>query len=131
MSISFTAMLFRIRFATGGPAALALEATKGGIKERAVSSLAGSFGIERSRVARHLQKTFTHDWSRDRYSRGAYSYSVVGGSDVGKRLSRPVRGTLFFAGEAANAEGRSGTVHGALESGEHAAKQVLRSLSKR
>jgi len=85
--------------------------------------------VDRRSIARHLQKAFTHDWTRDPFSRGAYSYSVVGGSDVGKRLSRPVRGTLFFAGEAANAEGRSGTVHGAIESGEYAAKQVLRAIS--
>lgn len=112
----------------GGPAALALEANKGGIRERAVSSLAESFGVDRRSLARHLQNRFTHDWSRDPFSRGAYSYSLVGGSDAGKRLSRPVRGTLFFAGEAANAEGRNGTVHGAIESGENAAKQVLRAL---
>jgi monoamine oxidase len=112
----------------GGPAALALEATKGGIRDRAVSALAESFGIDRRTVARHVRETFTHDWSRDPFSRGAYSYSLVGGGDVGKHLSRPVRGTLFFAGEAADPEGRSGTVHGAMGSGEHAATRVLRAL---
>ncbi len=83
------------------------------------------------RVTRHVMKTLRHDWSRDPYSRGAYSYSLVGGSDVGKRLSRPVRGTLFFAGEAADPEGRNGTVHGAIGSGYHSAKQALRALERR
>ena len=32
---------------------------------------------------------------------------------------------LFFAGEAADTEGESGTVAGALQSGMHAARQVL------
>jgi uncharacterized protein with NAD-binding domain and iron-sulfur cluster len=35
---------------------------------------------------------------------------------------------VFVAGEAANAEGRSGTVHGAIASGNEAAKGVLRVL---
>jgi monoamine oxidase len=114
----------------GGSAAIALEDCKGGIRASAVSSLAESFGIGRGTAARHVRKIFSHDWTRDPYSRGAYSYSVVGGSDAGKRLSRPVRHTLFFAGEAADPEGRTGTVHGALGSGEHAARQVLRALGR-
>ncbi len=77
------------------------------------------------RVTRHVMKTLRHDWSRDPYSRGAYSYSLVGGSDVGKRLSRPVRGTLFL-----DAEGRTGTAHGAIGSGYHSAKQALPALGR-
>jgi monoamine oxidase len=114
----------------GGPAALALEAGSQRIADAALSSLAKSFGADPRTVRRHLLKTFRHDWTRDPFSRGAYSYPLVGGSDVGKRLSRPVEGTLFFAGEAADAEGRNGTVHGAIGSGEAAAKRALRSLQK-
>ena len=62
----------------------------------------------------------------DPYSRGAYSYMVVGGSDSPGKLARPVQETLFFAGEASDAEGRTGTVHGAIGSGRRAAKQALR-----
>jgi monoamine oxidase len=36
-----------------------------------------------------------------------------------------VEGTLFFAGEATNTEGEEGTVHGALETGWRAAREVL------
>jgi monoamine oxidase len=69
-----------------------------------------------------------HNWSADPLSRGAYSYVLVGGSDAGPALARPVDGTLFFAGEAFDAEGRNGTVEGAIASGQHVARQVKRSL---
>jgi monoamine oxidase len=114
----------------GGPAALALESDAGRISEIAVSSLADAFGCDRRTVKRHVLTTFRHDWSRDPFSRGAYSYSAVGGADAGKLLSTPVAGTLFFAGEAADAEGRNGTVHGAIGSGKRAAKQAMRSLDR-
>jgi monoamine oxidase len=36
-----------------------------------------------------------------------------------------VAGTIFFAGEATHAGGDAGTVHGAIETGERAANQLL------
>jgi len=42
-----------------------------------------------------------------------------------------VDGTLFFAGEATDAEGRTGTVHGAIASGRRAAAQVEKALAPR
>lgn len=74
---------------------------------------------------------WTHNWVNDPYSRGAYSYMVVGGSDSPGKLARPVKGTLFFAGEASDTDGRTGTVHGAIASGRRAAKQALRALGSR
>jgi monoamine oxidase len=84
--------------------------------------------VDRRFVDRHLMRTFAHDWSRDPSSRGAYSYPLVGGSDAGTALARPLRSTLSFAGEATDAEGRNGTVHGAIASGHRAAAQVHRAL---
>ena len=75
--------------------------------------------------------SWTHNWMNDPYSRGAYSYTVVGGSGAPAKLARPVRGTLFFAGEASDSEGRTATVHGAIASGRRAAKQALRALATR
>jgi monoamine oxidase len=114
----------------GGPSAFALERSRVPLRENAISSLANAFGLDRRKIARHVEKTFAHDWSRDPYARGAYSYSVVGGSDAAKKLSRPVRGTLFTAGEAADEEGRSGTVHGAIASGYRAAEQVTKTIGR-
>jgi monoamine oxidase len=71
---------------------------------------------------------WTHNWEADPYTRGAYSYIVVGGDDAPAKLARPLRRTLFFAGEASDPDGRTGTVHGAIATGHRAAKQVLRAL---
>ena len=62
-----------------------------------------------------------HDWRVDPFSRGAYSYTVVGGSAPEAPV---VDDTLFFAGEAF-AGGSIGTVEGALETGRHAAESLL------
>jgi monoamine oxidase len=42
-----------------------------------------------------------------------------------KALAAPVQNTLFFAGEAADTQGESGTVAGALQSGKSAARRIL------
>jgi len=67
----------------------------------------------------------THDWQSDRWSLGAYSYALVGGADAHRELAAPVEDTLFFAGEATDARGHNGTVHGAIFSGYRAAREVL------
>jgi monoamine oxidase len=65
-----------------------------------------------------------HDWRTDPFARGAYSYLAVGGSGAREVLGAPVAGRLFFAGEATALDGESGTVNGALRSGERAAEEV-------
>jgi monoamine oxidase len=71
-----------------------------------------------------LAAAYAQDWHADPYSRGGYSYVVVGGSGARERLAEPVDGTLFFAGEATDAD-EAGTVAGALRSGQRAAREVL------
>ena len=72
-----------------------------------------------------LVGTFTHDWQSDPFSRCAYSYAGVGGKDAHAALAKPLRGTLFFAGEATSGD-ETGTVAGAIDSGRRAAKELLR-----
>ena len=94
----------------------------------AIGSIARQFGVARKTVEGMLTGAWTHDWSADPWSRGAYSYPMVGGSEAAKSLARSVDSTLFFAGEATDAEGRNGTVHGAIGSGYRAAAQVQKAL---
>jgi monoamine oxidase len=115
---------------TGGVDAIALADAGRALPGIAIRSLADSLGINASRLQRHVQATFHHDWVADRLTRGAYSYPLVGGADAPKALARPVFGTLFFAGEATDEEGRTATVHGAIGSGRRAARQAWRSLSR-
>jgi monoamine oxidase len=72
-----------------------------------------------------LAAAYVHDWRADPYARGGYSYVKVNGEGAREQLAAPLEATLYFAGEATNAEGESGTVGGALQSGERAAREAL------
>jgi len=72
-----------------------------------------------------VRAVYTHDWSTDPFSRGAYSYGGVGALAARETLQRPVAGTLFLAGEALAGAGLNGTVSGALTSGLQAAATLL------
>jgi monoamine oxidase len=112
---------------SGGPPAAALSGkSTEEIAATAVRDLAEHLGISRRRVESRLLAAWSHDWDNDPFARGAYSYARVGGSRAAAALARPVEKTLFFAGEAADAEGRTGTVEGALATGLRAARQVAR-----
>ncbi|HEV8629204.1 MAG TPA: NAD(P)/FAD-dependent oxidoreductase [Thermoanaerobaculia bacterium] len=114
---------------TGGPRAAAIAARgRGAVESTAMAELAAALGVPRRAVTSRLVATWMHDWQADVHSRGAYSYARVGGAGTARSLSRPVEGTLFFAGEATDAGGRTGTVEGALASGLRAARQVRRAL---
>jgi monoamine oxidase len=114
---------------SGGPQAAAIAARgRRAVESTAVAELAAAFALPRRAVTSRLLATWMQDWQRDVYSRGAYSYARVGGAGAAGSLSRPVEDTLFFAGEATAARGRTGTVEGALASGLRAARQARRAL---
>ncbi|MDQ3949608.1 MAG: FAD-dependent oxidoreductase [Gemmatimonadota bacterium] len=116
----------------GGPDAHSLSRLpQREIEERTVKALARRLHIAPRRLEPHVRACHMHNWSADPFSRGAYSYVVVGGAGAATKLARSVAGTLFFAGEAFDAEGRNGTVEGAIASGRHAASQVIRALAAR
>jgi monoamine oxidase len=112
----------------GGPRAIALSgAAEGDLIERALNGFGELFN--KPELARNeFEGGLTHDWSRDPFARGAYSYVAVGGRDARAALAAPVDDTLFFAGEATSTDGQSGTVNGALETGARAAAEAVASL---
>jgi len=113
----------------GGPRGAALSAlTPAELSRRAVRSLASQLHVGAARLEGLLRGAWHHDWNRDPYARGAYSYQVIGGAGATAALARPMGSRLFFAGEATDTEGATGTVHGAIASGRRAARQVKRVL---
>jgi monoamine oxidase len=108
----------------GGPRALSLSAaSEGDIVRRAVMSVGSLFdgrgGVDTLPVA-----TWVHNWQRDPYAHGAYTYVAVNGRGARRRLAAPIAGTLYFAGEATD-ETEAGTVAGALQSGQRAAQEIV------
>ena len=115
----------------GGPRADALsELDEAGLVDRALDSLARALDVPRPRLEELIESWRFHDWRRDPFSRGAYSYVGVGGLPAQRALARPCAGTLFFAGEATEPE-EMGTVAGAIASGQRAARQVQARLANR
>jgi monoamine oxidase len=109
----------------GGPNARRLSGSNAAeVTCAALDSLQSMFG-RKVRVRAMLERAYLHDWQADPFARGAYSYVIAGGTGARKALAAPVQNTLFFAGEAADTEGESGTVAGALQSGMSAARLVL------
>ena len=70
------------------------------------------------------------DWSKEPYIKGGMSYLKPGGTLTHREvLSKPVNQKVFFAGEATDFSGESGTVNGALISGERVAIEVISAIS--
>jgi monoamine oxidase len=113
---------------SGGPKTSALRgASESELIERALEGFGKILGTPA--LARdEFEGGLMHDWSRDPFARGAYSYVAVGGGDARAALGKPLEDTLFFAGEATSIDGQGGTVNGALETGERAAAQAAAAL---
>jgi len=112
---------------SAGPGADALvDLSDGEILEQGLRTVRTIF---KEHSAPRLQGWYVHNWQHDPHAGGAYSYVAVGGYGSQRALAQPVSGTLFFAGEATVSNGHHATVHGALASGERAAREVLREIS--
>jgi monoamine oxidase len=125
----WTTMPARSPILTGWAAAGRAERLRGRdavwVVSRAISSLSDVLEMEPSALRSKLERGYFHDWYADPFSRGAYSYVLVGGALSPSELAAPLEGTLFFAGEATDTTGHNGTVHGAIASGKRAARDVL------
>lgn len=114
---------------SAGPHAERLVGLSGqAIAHEALATLARITQVKFEKLRQELCGWHCHDWQSDPYARGAYSYARAGKLDARRVLAEPVANTLFFAGEASETEGHSGTVHGAIASGRRAARQVLAAL---
>ncbi len=114
----------------GGPKATALS---GSSQEELVARALSEFGAlldELELAQTEFEAGALHNWSRDVFARGAYSYVLVGGANARSTLAAPLDDTLFFAGEATSDDGQGGTVNGALETGTRAAREVTAALEK-
>ncbi len=95
------------------------------VQSAALRALAEILGWTPEELADEVVETYFHNWSRDPYAQGAYSYVRAGGLHSLRALAEPIADTLYFAGEATNTEGHTGTVHGALATGNRAAGRIL------
>jgi monoamine oxidase len=111
----------------GGRFAQQLEdAGAGALAAQSIDEIVALLGSD---FRRRLKPLAESRWAHDPLARGSYSHALPG--HAGKRavLAAPVDGRLFFAGEATSPNFFS-TAHGARDSGERAASEVLARLAK-
>ncbi|HKU75953.1 MAG TPA: FAD-dependent oxidoreductase [Pyrinomonadaceae bacterium] len=72
-----------------------------------------------------LEQFYIHNWHKDPFTAGAYSYIPVGALEAQRELARPRGRYVVLAGEATNDQGHHATVHGALATGLRAAREIL------
>ncbi|OKO71209.1 amine oxidase [Bradyrhizobium sp. NAS80.1] len=112
----------------GGRFARELEdAGDGAFAAQSIDEIAGFLGNDIRRKLRPLRES---RWAHDPLARGSYSHALPGHAGDRAVLAAPVDGRLFFAGEATSPNFFS-TAHGARDSGERAAKEVLDTINQR
>jgi monoamine oxidase len=109
-----------LRVLMGGRAAERYEAAPDPVA-KAVGELETVFEVD---LGGRLRGGRFVGWGTDPWARMGYSYVPPGGRGLRAALAAPMGGVLFFAGEATHVV-RPCTVHGAIESGERAATEVL------
>jgi monoamine oxidase len=110
----------------GGRFAQALEdAGDGAIAAHSIDEIAGFLGND---IRRKLKPLKESRWAHDPFARGSYSHALPGHAGDRSVLAAPVDERLFFAGEATSPNFFS-TAHGARDSGERAAREVLAALT--
>jgi monoamine oxidase len=116
-------------WAAGPRAARMATMTNEEIADETVAALSRALDIGHSDLDALLTGRFVHNWSADAFSSGGYSYVCAGGLTAPGALAEPVENTLFFAGEATDTQGETGTVHAALQTGYRAAAAIARALA--
>jgi len=110
----------------GGRFAQSLEdAGDGAIAAASIDEIVSFLGNDFRRKLKPLAES---RWAHDPFARGSYSHALPGHAGDRAVLAAPVDGRLFFAGEATS-PGFFSTAHGARDSGERAAGEVLASLA--
>jgi monoamine oxidase len=111
----------------GGRFAQTLEdAGDGAIAAHSIDEIVSFLGSDFRRKLRPLAES---RWAHDPFARGSYSHALPGHVTKRAVLAAPVDGRLFFAGEATSPNFFS-TAHGAHDSGERAAKEVMAAPAK-
>jgi monoamine oxidase len=106
----------------GGSFARELEdAGEGAMAAQAIDEVVAMLG---SNYRSKLTPLAESHWAKDPFAQGAYSAALPGHAGARAVLAAPVDGRLFFAGEATSPIFFS-TAHGARDSGEKAAREVV------
>ncbi|HET6838786.1 MAG TPA: NAD(P)/FAD-dependent oxidoreductase [Bradyrhizobium sp.] len=106
----------------GGRFAQELEdAGDGAMAAQAIDEISALLGSD---FRRKLKPLAASRWAHDPFARGSYSHALPGHAPARAVLAAPVDNRLFFAGEATSPDFFT-TAHGARDSGERAAAEIV------
>lgn len=127
----WTTLPVRAPLITGWSAGPRADALLGLSESRIIDQAVAALEQITAMTASRVESAYFHDWQADPFSLGAYSYVPAGALPQRAKLAEPVEDTLFFAGEATDLSGHSATVHGAIASGQRAAKKIVHNFETR
>jgi monoamine oxidase len=107
-----------------GPIVRTIKKDNAALAEDSIKALAYLFDCGVDRLRKEIRSLEVFNWAVDPFSLGGYAYKTLDTAAAIEVFSKPVSGTIYFAGEALNRGPNMGTVEAALESGTEAAKQM-------
>lgn len=99
--------------------------TEAQAKALGLQELSKLLGKQLSEMEKSCTRFLRQCWAKEKYVRGGYAAPRVGTIDASYRYAEPVEKTLFFAGEATAYNSNTQTIHGAFDSGQRAACEML------
>jgi len=91
----------------------------------AISSLALSFDLAAGELTHLLAYSTIINWSKEAFTHGGYSFSLLRSREAKKQLAEPIENTLYFAGEALCDGLMQGTVEAALKSAIECSEKMI------
>jgi monoamine oxidase len=117
-----------VGWCAGPRANLLKEKTDDQLFQKAMQSLAHCFNRPVQEVETAVRAWQVCNWAADPFTQGGYSYITTKTKAALRVLSKPVDGTIYFAGEALYDNINTGTVEAALQSGKQVAQALLRAV---
>lgn len=111
-------------FVGGPPADKFRHKTREQVLSLALTSLSQIFGLNTGQLKDLLSDMLFIDWSEEPFTKGAYSYPMLGTGDAVRVLMTPIESTIYFAGEAIYDGDHPATVEAALASGKRVAEAM-------
>jgi monoamine oxidase len=109
----------------GGPQALPLENfNETQLMDAAMRSLSHIFDLPETWLRENVVASVFNNWKLSAFTRGAYSYDLVGSQAARHAINPGVEGTIYFAGEAFYNGPAPGTLEAALVSGREMAERI-------
>jgi monoamine oxidase len=91
----------------------------------ALQSLCYVLNVNRNELEANLKAIYIHDWLKDPFSMGAYSYDTLESNNAKEILNESISQKIYFAGEACYTGAHTGTVEAAFQSAEDAVGRML------